>query len=400
VKEGGHFCKVGKLAESSLTITFSDLVRHVSRYLGWGRTAEYSTGTIAVAAGTVTLSSGTWPSWAAAGTLLYNGTFYTVASRTSNSVIVLDDTSLTVVAGATYTLFNNTEDEAKDLIDIVKTGQRNVYVPPAIDGYSHRWSFMDPVTTLSTVEPYDTGTVTIVAGTATLAGGTWPSWAASGDLVVDGVPYSVASRTSNSVIVLDDTSATAAALTEYSLQQQAYDLPDDFGGMIGPLTFRPGGTNFQQEIVQRGEAEIRRMQATLNVASAPQYYALRPKLPTASTSAGQRWELIFNCPTDDVYVLSYRYTRNPNTISTANQYAYGGLILAEVLKESCLAEAELMIHDRRGEHEAQFLQLLKAAIEKDRLEMTPDSLGVAGSGRMREGQYEFTPSVQVNFINV
>jgi hypothetical protein len=68
--------------------------------------APYSTGTIAVTTGTATLTTGTWPSWAADGDLVYDGIAYEVASRTSSSVIVLRDTALTGVSGATYSLIN------------------------------------------------------------------------------------------------------------------------------------------------------------------------------------------------------------------------------------------------------------------------------------------------------
>lgn len=385
------------MAESTLSLSFSDLCRHVCRDLGWTRTAEKSGGTISVTTGTVTLAGATWPSWAAAGTLLYNGTFYTVATRTDSTHIVLDDTSLTGVAGAAYTLFQLTEDEANDLIDVVKTGLRNVYAPLPLDGYTHRWSFMDPITTLTTRAPYSTGTVTIVAGVVTLAGGTFPTWAASGELRIDGVAYPVATYSSGSSITLDDTSIAAAAGTTYELVQQVYDLPDDFGGIIGPLTYRPGTPNTSLEVGLRSETELRRSQRVLDVPTAPRYYAIRPKTYSGGTSQGQRWELLLDVPPDRAYVFTYRYSRSPDTISTANQYPYGGLYMAETYKESCLAAAELMLRDlANGPHKQKFLENLKASIEKDRAEMVPDSLGVDyGQGRLRNGENRFTPGVQI-----
>lgn len=70
--------------------------------------ATYSTGTIAIAITetTVTLTTGTWPSWAAThGTLVVDGTHYEIASRTSNSEIELSSawTEDTETA-ATYSL--------------------------------------------------------------------------------------------------------------------------------------------------------------------------------------------------------------------------------------------------------------------------------------------------------
>lgn len=67
-------------------------------------TAPYATGTITIAAGVVTLVGGTFPSWAADGTLKVNNRYYSVASRGSNTQITLDDTSVTVASAANYQL--------------------------------------------------------------------------------------------------------------------------------------------------------------------------------------------------------------------------------------------------------------------------------------------------------
>lgn len=67
-------------------------------------TAPYATGTIAIAAGVVTLTGGTFPTWAADGVLKVNDRYYSVASRGSGTQITLDSTSVTVTAGASYQL--------------------------------------------------------------------------------------------------------------------------------------------------------------------------------------------------------------------------------------------------------------------------------------------------------
>jgi len=68
--------------------------------------APYSTGTIAITDGgtTVTLSDGTWPSWAANGTLEYSGVEYDVSSRTSDTEIELISAWSTTITGASYEL--------------------------------------------------------------------------------------------------------------------------------------------------------------------------------------------------------------------------------------------------------------------------------------------------------
>lgn len=77
---------------------------------------------------------------------------------------------------------------------------------------------------------YDTGTVAITNGstTLTLSGGTWPSWAASGEIYIDGTWVVVETRTSNSQVELVDPwgndDVTAAS---YNLFQFRYALPTD-----------------------------------------------------------------------------------------------------------------------------------------------------------------------------
>lgn len=147
------------MAESTLTLTWDDLRKAVAFSLGYGRTvanwsanqilniqdavdtgyrwvlnpriqladkgmlthswswlkpiatvttsAPYSTGTIAVtnASDTVTLTTGTWPTWANAGEIEVGDVRYDVIERVSSSVIKLATNYLgTTASGQTYTL--------------------------------------------------------------------------------------------------------------------------------------------------------------------------------------------------------------------------------------------------------------------------------------------------------
>jgi hypothetical protein len=117
-------------------------------------------------------------------------------------------------------------DDQKTVIDMaIKKGLRQFYFPPQIyeDKQSHKWSFLTPVTTLETVGPYSTGTVsigqyatgtvTVATGDCTLLGGIWPSWVASGDtLTIGETVYAVTSRdddTGLTVVGADVGTATA-----------------------------------------------------------------------------------------------------------------------------------------------------------------------------------------------
>jgi hypothetical protein len=67
-------------------------------------TAPYSTGTVTIAAGVVTIVGGSFPSWASNGILRVNNKYYSVAVRNGSSQITLDDTTVTVATASTYQL--------------------------------------------------------------------------------------------------------------------------------------------------------------------------------------------------------------------------------------------------------------------------------------------------------
>lgn len=69
-------------------------------------TAPYSTGTITVAAGVVTLAGAgaAFPSWAASGVLEVDDDYYEVSTRDGSTQLTLEDTSVTAAALSTYEL--------------------------------------------------------------------------------------------------------------------------------------------------------------------------------------------------------------------------------------------------------------------------------------------------------
>lgn len=99
------------------------------------------------------------------------------------------------------------------------------------------WAYYSVHGRLITQAPYATGTVTSSGTTVTLTGGTWPSWAATGAyLKVGDEVCRVASRTSNSVIVLDSSLTLKANVTaqSYTLYRTVYALPSDFRNIDEP----------------------------------------------------------------------------------------------------------------------------------------------------------------------
>lgn len=99
------------------------------------------------------------------------------------------------------------------------------------------WNFYLRRAYLQLNEPYSSGTLTLTNGstTATLAGGTWPTWAALGRLFAQSLILDIASRTNGTTLVLSAPWGGATNTYDYTLFQNRYDLPENFlvlGGIM------------------------------------------------------------------------------------------------------------------------------------------------------------------------
>jgi len=97
-------------------------------------TAPYTTGTITVASGVVTLSGGTFPSWAAVGVLKLDNEYYDVDTRDGDTQITLEDTSVTDATASSYELGRPEYDlaatvEAIEGDLVYEPGQSDFYPP-------------------------------------------------------------------------------------------------------------------------------------------------------------------------------------------------------------------------------------------------------------------------------
>jgi hypothetical protein len=96
---------------------------------------------------------------------------------------------------------------------LLNIGQSGKIVNLAYDQFARGVHVM--VTSTST--PYSTGTITVVSGVVTLAGGTFPTWAVNGRMTIAGTEYTVAVRTDGTHLTLTNTGVNAIAGTSYSL---------------------------------------------------------------------------------------------------------------------------------------------------------------------------------------
>lgn len=265
-----------------------------------------------------------------------------------------------------------------DIDDVVDIGCRRAYSPPILPGeiHSHNWSFLEPIlTSFDITGPYSTGTVTIASGVVTLVSGTWPTWAADAEILVDGASYTVATRDSSTQLTLDNTSIDADAGSTYSLGVIDFDLPDLFGSFVGDLFYRD--LNEYREPVARvsmqgpqGMLALRQFDA---FGSRPSKYAIWTTEQTGST--GQRWILALWPRPDADSVLTAKYTIYPNKLTAILPVPMGGYSFAECLRESCLAAAETEIKGTADIHSQLFMQSLQAAVSFDRRASNPGFLG-------------------------
>ena len=96
------------------------------------------------------------------------------------------------------------------------------------------WNYYINPERVVTVDQYATGTIEYdhTGGASerliTLTGGTFPSWAERGTLLIDSVPYKVSTNPSTTTLTLDETvnpQADIASGTSYTLYQEAFILP-------------------------------------------------------------------------------------------------------------------------------------------------------------------------------
>lgn len=266
-------------------------------------------------------------------------------------------------------------DQAADIDAAIAKGQRQFYFPPAVapGERPHRWSFMTPIDTITTIATYSTGTVAVVSGTATISDGTWPSWAKThGTLTIDTTEYTISSRDSDTelTVVGDDVSAGESFTLEHSGD---YDLPDDFGDIRGQLTFAT--QTVYPAITIIGEGRIRALRQQVEVRSRPVFAAIRPK--ESDLTSGQRFEILFEPIPDAVYVLSYRKSILPDALTSSGSKTIplGSMMHTETLRASCVAAAEEQSLDKKGSKWTDFMERLQASVAYDQEQGMPDFFG-------------------------
>lgn len=248
----------------------------------------------------------------------------------------------------------------------IKHGLHDVYT-------AHSWSFFRPIKEITTTAPYTTGTITIASGVVTLTGGTFPTWAAVGVLLIGNEYYDVDTRDGDTQITLEDTSVTEASASSYELGRPEYDLPTAFEAIEGDLTYEPGQSDFYPPVRQKSDAEILRLRQDDPYHDRPVHYGIRTV--EFDPTVGSRRRLALYPTPDAVYVLKARMKLRSTMIDSTDKYPIGAESLTQLITEACLAAAERNYDEQEGRHTKRFQELLPLAIATDQEMTSPTQLG-------------------------
>lgn len=275
------------------------------------------------------------------------------------------------------------------------------------------------------LKQYSTGTLTVVKGVTTLASGTYPAFG-FGIQFFGGKSYVVDTRDSGTAVTLKDLTATAAALTthvlEFITEPQLIDvirivesalrqfyfvgpraelngspyewrflkptvdfpvesgdrdilLPDDFGGITGPIEFDAGDNAWGTVKIVEPQTiyHFRGLSTTDTVSSWPRYVAIRPM--KQEQTDGQRFELMLWPEADSNYTLRVPFKILPENLTSIREYPYGGAQHAETIVAACEAEAELYMDDERGVRWEKYQERLAASVAIDSRSNRAEYLG-------------------------
>jgi hypothetical protein len=253
--------------------------------------------------------------------------------------------------------------------DCINDGLKRVYA-------AHEWSFFRPLANVATTAPYATGTITIASGVVTLTGGTFPSWAADGILMVDNKYCAVLSRGSGSQLTLNNTSISIATASNYQLARPEIPMDASFDSVAkgsSDLTFYPDPDQWYPSVRQQPDLTIRKLEAGNPKFDRPVFYSERTV--TFDPTVGSRKSLAFYPTPDAAYVMRVQMILRQVDLSDANPFPVGGEMLSQVILEACLASAEHNYEEREHVHEKRYLEMIALAIRNDQERSCPTSLG-------------------------
>lgn len=281
---------------------------------------------------------------------------------------------------------NLTNDAKGDVLACIERGLRQFYSPTPMPGESssHEWSFLRGFGVITTAAPYSTGTIQTTSTTVDGTGVTFTSNMVGRVLYADGQAREIVGFTDSDTVTIDRAFASdLPALTTYEIWASEYDLPSDFGGMKGQVTYEDGEGYVPLQWVNESAIRIMRSEQSIRK-DVPEYFALVPVPMTVDQTAEQTFQLTIWPIPDKVYDLHFSYTVNTPSISDSpdsnaddSNVPVGGMIHSETILASCLSVAEQMVDEfnNPGKMQARFIERLAASVSYDRRNALPDGFG-------------------------
>ena len=154
---------------------------------------------------------------------------------------------------------------------------------------------------------------------------------------------------------------TVSTTLSVSADDGDYDMPSDFGKIIGEFHYAPDEHKAPIRVIPL--SQLYDMRSTSDMNGYANFVAFRWK--DSDGSLGQRQEALFYPEFDASYTLYYGYDAYTGALSDASPYPLGGMEMSELYLESCLAVAESERHDELGIHNQVFREMLMEAIARD-----------------------------------
>lgn len=142
-----------------------------------------------------------------------------------------------------------------------------------------------------------------------------------------------------------------------------YELPPDFGGMIGDMNFV--GELWPKPVRIVSSSMLRESQASSDTTRRPTIAAVEPSVPDGP-SVNTHWRIIFHHTPDSAYSLVYRYYVSMDALKNAQDMVPGGALHGEAILASCLAIAETYAESPNPKYRDYFKERLIASILMDR----------------------------------
>lgn len=279
-------------------------------------------------------ASGLWgPVYLAAGTYTIDAQKSSYSSSSSATITVsgstatgpLTDVALTAVTSSTGLLYSALAAYGRrqygDKVGIKADTELGQIINDALAmvAKERRWPWYLTPGAITTAVSYNTGTITYTSGSpnVTLAGGTFPTWAASGEISINGQWYGITTRTSGTALVLTTAyPGTSGTATGWLVYQDAYSLPSDCMNFHKPLygktaTWKPMPTDYEKFLEFKTDTQFQQDGAT--------YFCVR------------RGNIMLAPAPSTARVLNFCYYRKPATISVAADEADWDPMNADVL---------------------------------------------------------------------